>query len=235
MLVDVLSFQNYQSYNVPLANKIGLNNSIYLSVLIDLFQIASQNGATMDNNYFWVDREYVKSRTTFPIEEQLKIEETLLHMGFIYLSIDKKYIRLDLNMIIGISTTTNEDIMNCFDVVRQQANKGSKKESILRAVTRKINSNYPGNIQNALKDWLSTIADKYGYVNTAMIDNAQKILDNIIWTDLKRAEETIKIATLQAYRDMTWACTRYDELHKNDSVKTTIQTNNTHILSKDYF
>ena len=235
MLVDVISLQNYQAYNVPLANKIGLSNSIYLSVLIDLFQIASQNGATIDDDYFWIDREYVKSRTTFTIEEQLKFEDTLLHMGFIRMSADKKYIRVDLNMVIGISTTTNEDVINCFDVVRQQANKSSKKESILRAVSRKINSNYPGNIQEALKDWLSTIADKYGYVNNAMIDNAQKILDNIIWTDLKRAEETIKIATLQAYRDMTWACTRYDELHKNDSVKTTVQTNNTQSLSNDYF
>lgn len=235
MLVDVLSLQNYQSYNVLLASKIGLNNAIYLSVLIDLFHLASQSDSVVGDDYFWIDREYVKSRTTFSVEDQLKFEETLIRMGFIYLSEDKKYVRIDLNVVTGISTTLNEDVISCFNTVRQQANKGGKREGILRAVSRKINSNYPGNIQEGLRDWLSTIVEKYGYVNNVMIENAQNLLDNIIWTDLKRAEDIIKIATVQAYRDMTWAITRYDELHKNDNVKTTVQTNNVQTLSNDYF
>ena len=142
MLVDVLSLQNYQSYNVLLANKIGLNNAIYLSVLIDLFHLASQSDSVIGDDYFWIDREYVKSRTTFSVEDQLKFEETLIRMGFIYLSEDKKYVRIDLNVVTGISTTLNEDVISCFNTVRQQANKGGKREGILRAVSRKINSNY---------------------------------------------------------------------------------------------
>ena len=34
MLIDIISTNNMQSYNVWLAHKIGLNNSIYLNIII---------------------------------------------------------------------------------------------------------------------------------------------------------------------------------------------------------
>lgn len=235
MLVDVLSLRNYQSYNVLLAQKIGLNASIYLSVLLDLYQKASETETIVADDYFWVDREYVKLRTTFTVEEQLKLEETLISMGFVFLSDDKKYVRLELNTITGIATTLNEDVIACFDTVRKQSSRVDKKRGQLIAVGRLIRADYPGNLKEALREWLKTISDKYGYVNKQMLEKAQEKLDPIVFSDLTRALDIVQIATVQAYRDMTWALTRYDELHKNDTVKTNVQITNTQSLSNDYF
>lgn len=235
MLVDVLSLRNYQSYNVLLAQKIGLNPAIYLSVLIDLYQKASETESIVADDYFWVDREYVTLRTTFTVETQLKLEETLISMGFVFLSDDKKYIRIELNTIAGIATTLNEDVIACFDTVKKQSNKVDKKRGQLISVSRLIKPEYPGNLKEALKDWLKTISDKYGYVNKSMLENAQEKLDPIVFSDLHRALDIVQIATVQAYRDMTWALTRYNELHKHDVVKTNVQVKNTQSLSNEYF
>lgn len=234
MFVDIISGNNLQSYNVWLAQKIGLNNAIYLNVLVDLFQKAGQTNSIIPDDYFWVDREYVTARTTFSIEDQLKIEDTLSSMGFLYWSEDKKYVRIDMNTLMGISKTVNEDIIDCFNRVKTKASKVSRKESILRAVQRNINADYPGNIKEALKEWLNTLMTKYGFVNNAMLNQAEEKLTPIIYSDIPKALELIQIATVQGYRDFTWAFVRYDELHKNDSVKTNITTSS-QALSNDFF
>ena len=164
MFVDIISGNNLQSYNVWLAHKIGLNNAIYLNVLVDLFQRAGQTDSIIPDDYFWVDREYVTARTTFSIEDQLKIEDTLSSMGFLYWSKDKKYIRIEMNTLMGISKTLNEEIIDCFDQVKTKASKMTKKESVLRAVQRNINPEYPGNIKEALREWLNTIMTKLSFI-----------------------------------------------------------------------
>ncbi len=235
MFVDIISSNNLQSYNVWLAHKIGLNNAIYLGVLVDLFQKAGQTDSIIPDDYFWVDREYVTDRTTFSIKDQLKIEEILSSMGFLYWSKDNKYVRIDMNTLMGISKTLNEEIIDCFDQVKTKASKMTKKESVLRAVQRNINPEYPGNVKEALREWLSTIMTKFGFVNNAMLTQAQEKLTPIIYADLPKAMELIQIATVQGYRDFSWALVRYDELHKNDKVKTNIQPTINQNLSNDFF
>lgn len=232
MLIELLSNSNNQTYNVWLAHKIGLNVAIYFSVLLDDYKLALEEGTVDDEQFFTPNRKFITAKTTFIETDQFNFEECLAKLGFITLSKDKSKCKLNLTLFIGMMNAENKEIDTFCTAIKNTS--VNKNEGILIGVKKKINKNYPGNVQNALGEWLNTINEKYGYVNKTMISQAQKQLDNFIYSDLNKALEIIEIATVQAYRDMTWAITRYNELHKNDAVKTTVLTTKQH-LSNDYF
>lgn len=233
MLIELLSNSNNQTYNVWLAHKIGLNVAIYFSVLLDDYKLALEEGNVDDEQFFIPNRKFITAKTTFTDTDQFNFEDCLNKLGFITFSKDKSKCKLNLNLFIGMMNAENKEIdAFCSTIKNTSIN---KNEGILIGVKKKINKNYPGNVQNALSEWLNTINEKYGYVNKTMIAQAQKQLDNVIYSDLNKALEIIEIATVQAYRDMTWAFSRYDELHKTDKVKTDVQINKPKTLSDDYF
>ena len=231
MLFNCLSEKGFQSYNVELAHKIGVTSAIYFNVLVDLYYFSKQQkNEIINEEYIWVDREYVTSRSTFSIEEQLNCESVLISNKLIELSEDKKTLKINWANYIGCNVETQ--------IISQPEKKKSKRSNptgVLYGVIKQIDSNYPVNVKAALEDWLNTVFDKYGYVNKNMLLNAQKLLSPVVFTELNKALEIINIAIIQAYRDMTWAFKRYDEIHKNDIVKTNINENMDKRLSKDYF
>ena len=189
MLLDAFGQESCQSYNVRLAQVIGLNNAIYFDVLTGLFRKAIQTNAVINDEYFWVDREYVTSRTTFSVNDQLKFEETLTSMGIIILSEDKKYVKLCLNTVLNLIDGAQRDVIKDFDTVKKSANRGTKADWALRGIIKKINKNYPGNIQVALANWLTTISLKYGYVNSTLLEQAEAVVNNYVWSDIVKTEE----------------------------------------------
>ena len=234
MLIELLSNSNNQTYNVWLAHKIGLNVAIYFSVLLDDYKLSITENRVDENQFFSPNRKFITAKTTFSNEEQYQFEETLNELGFINLSQDKLKCKFNLTLLVGMLDLDEHNVEEYCKTVISKVNKPTKADNILIGVKRKINKNYPGNVQAALSDWLTTLNDKYGYVNKSIILKAQQELDSIIYSDLNKAFEIIEIATVQAYRDMTWAITRYNDFHKNDNVKTTV-LNTKQNLSNDYF
>ena len=76
MLINFLSTDNYNSFNIELAHLIGLQEAIYLNELININQKAVRKNK-IEDNYFLVDRKYIESRTTLNIDEQREIDQAL--------------------------------------------------------------------------------------------------------------------------------------------------------------
>ena len=240
MLIDIISTNNIQSYNVWLAHKIGLNNSIYLNLLIEINSKAIKKNRIYDDGFFCVDRDYITTRTTFNTSDQIKMDDILANMGIVTISEDKKCVKLNLEVITGLSTTTDEAILNSFEKVKKSASKESKSKYVLRSVKARINPKYPYNIQEGLKGWLDALVERFGYVNTTIIESAQKVLEPIIYSDLQKAEEIIRICTVNGYREMEWGINKYNSLPKisaNNSVHTNVVMNHNKSadLSDDFF
>ena len=242
MLIDIISSDNIQSYNTWLAHKLGLHTSIYLSVLIELNSKAIKNNELKEDKFhsFNIDRDYITSKTTFSLDEQHKLDDILCNMCILKLSTDKTYGCLNFEVLTGLSLTENQDILNSFERVKKNASKEPKSTYILRSVKSKINPKYPYQIQQGLKDWLEALVDKFGFINSATLDSAQKLLDPIIYSDLKKAEEVIKICTINGYREMEWGINKYNSLQKlsvNNSVNTNVSMNSDKSinLSDDFF
>lgn len=240
MLIDIISTNNMQSYNVWLAHKIGLNNAIYLNILIETNFKAIKINDLFNGDYFLVDREYVEERTTFNPSEQLKMEDALISMGILTRLEEKICVKLNLDVITGLATTNDEAVLNSFEKVKNSASKEDKTSYILRAVKCKINPRYPAVIKEGLSNWLDAIASRFGFVNSTMIESAQNILEPIIYSDLHKAEEIIRICTVNGYKDMEWGINKYNSLQKvsvNNSVNTNVVMNNNQSanLSDDFF
>lgn len=217
MLSDIITPRNNQTYNVWLAHKIGLNNAIFLSVVMDLYFIEKQNKALQDDRYFYINQDYIYDRTTYSYADQDKCCSTLISMGFIELkSINQ--IAINFDTIACVSTTTDSSVIDSVEKIKKNAHKESKTTYVLRNVKSKINPRYPGSVQQALRDWLDAIAQKFNFVNYALLESAQTFLNPIVWSDVRKAEEIIKICTANGYREMEWGLNKYNLLHKVNAV-----------------
>ena len=82
MLIDLLSTANYNMYNITIANKLGLHSSIYLSELMNINDKAIRKNK-IEDNYFTIDRAYIKSRTTLDEREQKELDKVLFNLGIL--------------------------------------------------------------------------------------------------------------------------------------------------------
>ena len=83
MLIELLSMDNYVSYNIKIAEIFGLHASIYLSELMNINDKAIRKSKITGESYFTVDRNYIEKRTTLTKSEQLKIDESFKQIGLL--------------------------------------------------------------------------------------------------------------------------------------------------------
>ena len=99
MLIDLLSTSNYVSYNIGIANLLGLKMAIYLSEMMNVNGKAIRK-RKIDENGFTLDREYIQMRTTITIKEQHELDDQLVRLGV--LEINDTSLNLDVNKLLGI-------------------------------------------------------------------------------------------------------------------------------------
>ena len=73
---------NYISFNVKVADVLGLNEAVYLSELMNINEKAIRK-STVVNNFFTIDRAYLTKRTTLTKEQQLKIDKFFSEIGIL--------------------------------------------------------------------------------------------------------------------------------------------------------
>ena len=129
MLVELLSQSNYQSFNIKLAQLLGLESAIYLSALIDINEKAFRKNKIIDHGFFMVDRDYIKARTTLTKSKQEKIECELNKLGILELSND--HLKINLEILTSLVLEENEEIRRDLSDFRKAANSKNKGDYIL--------------------------------------------------------------------------------------------------------
>lgn len=244
MYVDILSSDNYNSYNIKLARLFGLNTAVYWSVLLNIVNKAISKGKISDDGYFNVNRKYIFELTTLSIEDQLKIDDSLDKLGVL----KKKSkdtpdsIYLDLQLMSSIIANDNfkllEDISNKVRIKSKKESKESQRAKIIQNLKDGIvEPNY--DILTALRNWVDVMfTGKKGYLSKSIIEIFQKTLKEYAKDDVNLALRLIEIATIQGYRDCSWAISIYEKDKKlksqlNDrQVRVTTQQKATKISDK---
>lgn len=234
MLVDVISLKNYTSFNSIIAHKIGLNNAIYLNVLLDLQSFANDYNECDADGYFEVDRDLVMKKTTFTKSQQLKLEADLSDIYFISIKNDR--VKVNEEVIFGLSANMSEDVTRCIKKITKKSTKKSSTEYALKAVKNKIDLNYSPQVRTALEDWLDSIVQKFNFIRAQTLYDAQEFLNPIIAVDETRAINIIRACEANGYRQMNYGMSTIDSLNKIKTSQNVI-TNVTHTatLSDDYF
>lgn len=215
MLINLVSTESYGSYNIQLANMLGLETAVYLNELLNINGKAIRKNALSDC-FFTLDRDYVKSVTTLDTETQIGIDEKLIELGILSRKDDLvDTIKVDTMSLVALMQSEDDDLKSAIEKLAKIKTKKSKTESLSTNLKRFVNS---GNQQldDLLKSWVEEVVTKLGRFNKVGVIDGQDKLIKFAEGDLLKAIEVVKIATINGYKDMDWAINTYKEKHKDE-------------------
>lgn len=215
MLIELLSTSNYVSYNVQLAELLGLHTAIYLSELMNINEKAIKKDK-LDNNYFTLVRSYITSRTTLDEKEQLEIEDNLLKLGILEQGEQKDTISLNITTLTTLMMDPDEQLI---DKIAKLKKKSTTKKGRTKADAIKDNLKSNLKVQNmelreAYCDWIDAVYDKQGWMSVKCVTIAEKTVDDFSNHDLDVALKLLEIAAIHSYRDIQWAINVYNQEFK---------------------
>ena len=213
MLIDLLSKSNYGQYNVTIASLLGLDVAVYLDLLMDINSKAIRKNKITEN-YFWIDRKYITSRTTIEEARQKQIESVLSDIGILSVSSDDKdSFSLNMASLMEITGSDSESIGDIKKIVKRKSNKKSKEESIKDALKENIvTTNIE--LRGAYCDWIDAVYAKQGWMSKKSVVAAQSVVDEFSQHNLDIALKVLEIASINGYRDMEWAVNSYKQNYK---------------------
>lgn len=204
MLIELLSTSNYVSYNIKLAEILGLHTAIYLSELMNINDKAIRKDK-LDENKFTLQRDYIKSRTTLDENEQIEIENKLLKMGILEKGDNPNDMSVNINVLTTLAMSQDESLINnCKKIASTKSKRQSKEDSIKNSMKLCIQTNNK-ELREAYCLWIDAVYARQGWLSKAAVIEAQSIIDKYSNRNLDIALNVLKIAAMNGYRDINWA------------------------------
>ena len=208
MLIELLSPSNYISFNVKLAEILGLHPAIYISELLNINDKAIRKDKTTESS-FSLNREYVCKRTTLTPKEQLDIEKNLIKLGVVDKpSEDENCVVLNINTLTTLLMAEDEDLIGNVKKLTKlkdkEKSKTTKADAIKKSLKENIVTTNP-ELLEAYSDWIDAVYAKQGWMSKKAIVVGQSVVDDFSKRNLDVALKLINIATIHGYVDMTWA------------------------------
>ena len=215
MLIDLLSTANYNMYNITIANKLGLHSSIYLSELMNINDKAIRKNK-LEDNYFTIDRAYIKSRTTLDEKEQKELDKVLFDLGILEKSKSNDCkVKLNVTELASLLMSDDEKLLeDVSNIIKKKPSKKTKDEAMLENLKSNIVTSND-ELREAYYNWIEGVYAKEGWMTKQAVISGQRALDAYNTTrDLDVALKIIEIAALNGYRDITWAINTYNKDYK---------------------
>ena len=203
MLINLISTGNYNSYNIELAKILGLHEAIYLNELININEKAIRKDKVIDD-FFIVDREYIRCRTTISPEEQKEIDKELQICNIVEVGKEKDSLKINFSKLTTMLMEGNEGILKGFVREVKDKKKVSKAEIIRQQLKNNIKTDNQ-ELRDAYCEWIDSVSMKRGYMAKKAVLEGQTVIDNYCNRNLDMALKIISIATVHSYVDMNWA------------------------------
>jgi len=224
MLIELLATSNYISFNSKLAHVIGLHSAIYLAEIININEKAIRKDK-LDKNAFILDRNYIELRTTINEKEQRELDKGLINLGILK-EVEKDHLEIDMTILTSIMMTEDEGLLK--DISKVTQNKKTQKQAKAEALltdTKTVVITDDVAIREAYYEWIDTIFAKDGYLAKKAVSLAQQVLLQFAPNDLQTQLKIINIATINTYRDMSWAINTFKRENPYYKPVTTIINN----------
>ncbi len=215
LLIDMMSTSNYVSYNIKLAELLGLHTAIYISELMNI-HIKALHKDKMADNHFRLVRPYMTSRTTIDEKEQLEIEDYLMRLGILEKGDDNDVMSLNINNLTAIMMSPDEQLIDKVKKKRKRASsstRATKDESIKNNLKSNLKVQNQ-ELRDAYEGWIDAIYAKQGWMSVKCVTVAEATVDSFSNRNLDVALKIIEIASIHGYRDMQWAINKYNQEFK---------------------
>lgn len=213
MLLDLICDSSNVRFNSNLAQILGLHPSIYISLLLDINNKAIKKNK-INNNYFKLDRKYVKDKSTLSYDEQKEIDELLEKLSIISKQ-DDDHICVNITAITTIMMSPDESLItNIKKIIKEKsAAKGpklTKEEVLTQNLKAKITCTNP-ELNIAYMDWIDAVMAKQHWMSAKAVTSAQELIDTYTNRNLDLALKLLNIASINGYRDIQWAINVYEK------------------------
>lgn len=228
MLLDLLRSDNYLMINIDFIKIFELRTAVYLSYILNTMH------KTIDNNkYFEINRDDIFEITSLSFEEQVTIEDKLIEVNLL-----TRQEEIASNSIIHLFL----DVAGLVNLVANGDEKLLEKVKKLTKLPKTLKTGKLSNRQKtamglkycvkapnqelltAYQNWIDGVyANPNGFLSTTAIAAFQRNIDEYAKGDLDLALKIIEIATINGYKDATWAINLFEKDYKRNWQKTHTQ------------
>ena len=215
MFLDIYyNESNYGTYNVKCAQIFGLTCAIYLSEILDIYQKAHKKNKIDEEEYFKLNRDYIRERTTLDRTQQSELDDILSSVNVLHLK-DKDHLKIDVDHLTAILTSKDEELLKSISNECKYQSKEQKRESKNKAVIENLKASIEcsnGELLGALRCWVDSVCER-NFLNKASVKAFQNVLNGYCRGDLDMALEIVDIATKKGYKECQWAINIFERLH----------------------
>lgn len=199
--------------NKRLVKIAGFEVAAYWAELQNILKQVVKKQTADEKGFFILDREYVEKETTLTISKQLKAEETLIKLGVLLRDIeDPNRIAIAVNGMVAV--ITDEDTTKLKKGGKTSADEKEAKISGMKATMKRAILETDPEIRSAYERWIDGMIDAANCRFTkAVVQVFEKTVTE--YTDNKTLRlKIIEIATVNSYKDATWAINKLDSPFK---------------------
>ena len=194
--------------NKRLCKLVGFEVAAYWAELQSILKQVVKKQTADEHGFFTLDRDYVERETTLTLAKQLKCEAKLIEMGVMAKDPDNPN-RITIGVNSMIEFITDEDtkkLKKSTKAVKEEA-RAAKIEGIKQTMKRAIREQ-DRELRNAYEQWVDGMVDAANCRFTkAVVQLFEKTITEYT-TDKATRLKLIEIATVNSYRDATWAISR---------------------------
>ena len=196
--------------NKRLVKIAGFEVAAYWSELQSILKQVVKKQTMDEKGFFPLDRNYVERETTLTVSKQLKAEETLIKLGvFLRDPEDPNKISIAVNGLVSL--ITDEDTTKLKKGGKTSADEKAAKISGMKATMKKAILETDPEIRSAYERWVDGMIDAANCRFTkAVVQLFEKTVSEYSTNKAIRLK-IIEIATVNSYRDATWAINKLDK------------------------
>jgi hypothetical protein len=160
-----------------------------------------------EKGFFTLDRDYVERETTLTVTKQLKCEEKLISMGVVMKDPEDPN-RLAISVSTMVEVITDEDTTKLKKTSAVKADAKAARISGIKATMKKAILETDLELRAAYERWVDGMIDAANCRFTkAVVQLFEKTVAEYT-TDKALRLKIIEIATINSFRDATWAINR---------------------------
>ena len=195
--------------NKRLAKIAGLEVAAYWAELQSILKQVVKKQTMDEKGFFPLDRNYVERETTLTVTKQLKAEEKLIELGVLLRDTeDPNRIAIAVNGMVAI--ITDEDTTKLKKTGKTSADAKEAKISGMKATMKRAILETDTELRAAYERWVDGMIDAANCRFTkAVVQLFEKTVTEFSPNKAIRLK-IIEIATINSYKDATWAINKLD-------------------------
>jgi hypothetical protein len=193
--------------NKKLVKIAGFEVAAYWAELQSILKQVVKKQTADEKGFFNLDREYLEKETTLTLTKQLKCEEKLLSMGVIVKDLENPN-RLAISVTNMVEIISDEDTKKLKKTTAIKKDEKAAKIAGIKSTMKKALLETDIDVRAAYERWIDGMIDAANCRFTkAVVQLFEKTVTEYT-TDKNTRLKVIEIATVNSYKDATWAINR---------------------------